>query len=952
MIKNRIRICVACILALILALTAPLAVLADIPDPNESQIHIDEGVVKVYDPDTDSFVPDDELTEKQVLDGDLKPTDPADYNGWIYPALDVDNEEANAAFTVNGSVEMDIDRSGAATAVQVETSYVETKFAVAGDATAKADAKTPNPETGEESAIAFAVVGRALPGATVDITVDGDAAAAADGHDGTGWSTAVYADASFNNASTTIHVKGDATAEAEAGKESENQDETLTHAVSACGENSGAVTITVDGKASASSEETNYVAQAVFSQATSDPDFDHEGTKAEVTVGKGAEGQIMALSDNEGTAKVTVLDGGVVSDSGRFGAVVGDADTGGSTTLSITGDIVSTDSELHPGNATGAAVSAADKGTATATITGNVTASADDSAEGKGIEALGLDTDSDGGTVNVQVNGDVGAAASSAGDGRADASGISALAFAEDGQPGSVTVEVSGDVKAEAHNTDGVAEALAITAAAKGAENGVNIHVQGDVTAVSASTEPDVTLQFGTRAVYADAHDGGIVELTVDGKAAADAPEALSMPRSVDAEADGEGSIVTVEIGKGAEGMITESSNHGALVTVVVKEGGVEAGIVGVDSAATNKAVAQVLVNGDIKVHETVVDPGESYGVSLSANEEAAVAAIVLGNVTATGSTGDAVGLATGSSGGGSVEVSIDGDVTASGAERNYGISIYSDKDSYTDIIVDGTVTGKDSAVVLVQPEAQIGENVTLTVWELVPNENGAVVSRAEDDQGRAPAEDEAAEKAVQYIIRVRADQQDIITAQGTTEYKEYHVAHEGDTVTMLLNIPEGYEITGAYGDVDQSVTLLKDENGNYYLTVPRGGAVELSVTLEKTDEDDAAGIVGGAVFRILEISDKTDKAHLSFYSNGRYVARYEDGTSEYGSFRLSDGALVLKNDNDASHTKMTAELNADKDLYELAFHPSADPETTYEFEIAAKDFKTLTALRYALRAF
>ena len=79
---------------------------------------------------------------------------------------------------------------------------------------------------------------------------------------------------------------------------------------------------------------------------------------------------------------------------------------------------------------------------------------------------------------------------------------------------------------------------------------------------------------------------------------------------------------------------------------------------------------------------------------------------------------------------------------------------------------------------------------------------------------------------------------------------------------------------------------LLKDESGNYFLTVPRGGAVELSVKLEKIGEGDAAGAgaVRGVVYRILKITDQTEKAELSFFSNGRYVARYEDGTSENGS--------------------------------------------------------------------
>ena len=71
----------------------------------------------------------------------------------------------------------------------------------------------------------------------------------------------------------------------------------------------------------------------------------------------------------------------------------------------------------------------------------------------------------------------------------------------------------------------------------------------------------------------------------------------------------------------------------------------------------------------------------------------------------------------------------------------------------------------------------------------------------------------------------------------GTREYEGYQVANEGDTVTMKLTIPEGFEVAGAYGDEGQEWPLSKDAGGNYYLSVPRGGGVMLSVKLSKKED-------------------------------------------------------------------------------------------------------------------
>ena len=204
----------------------------------------------------------------------------------------------------------------------------------------------------------------------------------------------------------------------------------------------------------------------------------------------------------------------------------------------------------------------------------------------------------------------------------------------------------------------------------------------------------------------------------------------------------------------------------------------------------------------------------------------------------------------------------ITGDVTAD----TYGAVINAEEGAKADIVIDGTVKGGEGSLVLVN-DTELGNGVTLTVWAVEPN-NGVIIYSADGNLGEiryngeggggdiqlldatADAENvtkkptltqnKAAEAQLQYIIRVNAEQTDMITAGGaaqeyTAQGKTWKVAHEGETVTLLLqNIPEGYEITAAYGDVAQNVKLEKDSEGHYFLTVPRGGAVELSIVLSK----------------------------------------------------------------------------------------------------------------------
>lgn len=180
--------------------------------------------------------------------------------------------------------------------------------------------------------------------------------------------------------------------------------------------------------------------------------------------------------------------------------------------------------------------------------------------------------------------------------------------------------------------------------------------------------------------------------------------------------------------------------------------------------------------------------------------------------------------------------VEIVGDVTAE--EGGIVIDMPYEK-SKLDVIVDGTVSGELASVLL--DERTVTDGVTLTVWAIEENENGNLAERYHrymDDKGEWQYEllgaDEEFEQEIQYIIKVEQPELGELWTEGTYDYEGYNVAHQGDEVTMKVNLPFGYRVKNAFNGTDTKVKLGRNSKGQYYLTVPRGGGVMLSVTLER----------------------------------------------------------------------------------------------------------------------
>lgn len=164
-----------------------------------------------------------------------------------------------------------------------------------------------------------------------------------------------------------------------------------------------------------------------------------------------------------------------------------------------------------------------------------------------------------------------------------------------------------------------------------------------------------------------------------------------------------------------------------------------------------------------------------------------------------------------------------------------------------TNVLIEGKLVSEGPAVVVVKEAA---ENLNLTVWKIeTQNEHIAM-----EDHTNANAEysdiAKKVEQSIQYILKVEEKQGNLISLDqaktqswtsldGTTS--TYHVGHENERVAVKLNIPKGSKVDKAYSDKDKKTDLLRDDNGNYYLIVPRGGGVLISVSLVPDDSENGS---------------------------------------------------------------------------------------------------------------
>ena len=874
----------------------------------ETLIRVEDGVVRVYNEKTREWETNDDLTDTLTLEGDLASdilvNTVVDGDGLDWAtALDVSAFEKDTSFTVAGSVTMQSEESSwgdEAEAVRAEAfgSQAAT-VTVEEDILAVSVCQTEGSEAGSSEDNPDFAEADAL---ALEVRAYGDSGEETGGEKTQG-----------EGPEATVNAEGSVTAEAAAtGTEYVDADAKAVKAT-AYGENASAVT---------------EIAEAVSAEASAV----QTGTGAEEASARAEATALEAEAIGEGASSVIRIGGGVSAEAGA----------------------------------------AAESGSADAYAYGVV------AGTGEGDE---------GASVAIEIGEGISAEATATGE---DSwTNAEAVALNVRGT-GTYEINVGEDVAATAEAPDGQALAKSVEAYSNGGE--ISIHIGGSATAeINAADHEFVLEEFngyeGAYAVRASASNG-TVTVDVDEKIAATSTVSGDAPLGVEADAFGKDGNALVTAGEGVEGQVFIQAGDGGHAAVKVENGGITAETGGVipDSDAVyayaqGGGEAQISVVGDTAVSNSEEIPAV-YGVGLYVEDaDSAITAYFEGNVSAelnevSDAEAETETVAMTLENAGDMEVTVEGDVTASGAQDNFGIYVEAAEGADTDILVDGTVSAEDGAIVLSGETTKIGENVTMTVWKLEPDEDGDVVAigaRDEETGKIVLAEDDAAkekaaeaEKNIQYIIRVAAGQADYIGTEGTESYigandKTYNVAKEGDTVIVKLSIPAGYVIAGAYWDEDQRSGLLQDESGNYFLVMPRGGGVVLSVELEekkkdesgqeepadppKKDESASADAQTMAVTRpafypataavqqriVLEIWDIGHKVKISFYDNGEYEAFYENGTTGSGKYIMKDGRLFLVGDEKAENIEAAADFNAEKQIYELRLVLISNTEYTFE---------------------
>ena len=464
---------------------------------------------------------------------------------------------------------------------------------------------------------------------------------------------------------------------------------------------------------------------------------------------------------------------------------------------------------------------------------------------------------------------------------------------------GKTAVEVAGEVSAEATAAEGELYVYGVKASSPGESAETTTEITAGSAKATAAVEGGSVGNAEATAVQASACAGQTIEVTVNGSAEAEATNkaegGMAEATAVEATASGEDAQVTVTVSGDISAIAKETDEFAGASANGVRLKATEGGTVTFTAADSNiTATAEAAYSGAEAVK---LDNG---GGDISAE--------IVGNVTASGDNYNAgVVVQSEEFEKGNTDLTVTGDVSA-----DIGVELTIDEVQTANITVDGTVEGETAGIVL-SADTKLSDDITMTVWEVKPNKDGAVVAREEWNEEKEEmvyTEDKEAEKLIQYIIKVEDTSKDYITTDGTKAFtagngNEYQVAHEGDKVLVKLNIPEGKELVDAFWDVakSQAGRLLKDAEGNYYLEVPRGGGVLLSVTLKDVPKQESKGTAQTAETKpyayvlapILKVRDQTGMVEIDFYRDKRFIVKLENGEQEKGTFRTEDGILILK---------------------------------------------------------
>ena len=418
-----------------------------------------------------------------------------------------------------------------------------------------------------------------------------------------------------------------------------------------------------------------------------------------------------------------------------------------------------------------------------------------------------------------------------------------------------------GETSSESVNSTGVAVITDI----RGAE--VEVDVSGGIStsygneaeaydgaSVKVSVGGDVETDYGNRI---SAMDSGKAEFTFGGNIDAGGVAidtysgsgqlTVNVAGEIKAE-DSDGDYETTGIYTNSEGNGNTNITVGKGIKVTSAEKDYAA--YGIDTAniggtITISVAENVSVKGDQAVGISVVNDPEAYdfgedeeengsgteqhSADLSESDEGPVTTIKISGNTAAEGKATTTGMETWNDNG-KTNITIDGDLTGS----TYGLDVSAygtDRNaSFTEILVTGTISGKKASFLVNEEADNDGtedDNLNLTVWKI---DLSGSKNAAQNENGKG---NDNVAKHIKYIVKIDPDSDGKITAVDENGdplplSHGYPYANQGERI--YLSAVNGYNVTAAYNGKDWQTALKKDGSGRFYLDIPEGGAIWLSV--------------------------------------------------------------------------------------------------------------------------
>ena len=331
----------------------------------------------------------------------------------------------------------------------------------------------------------------------------------------------------------------------------------------------------------------------------------------------------------------------------------------------------------------------------------------------------------------------------------------------------------------------------------------------GDDYTATATIDGDITVTGDEKATGVSSEDASI---TVTGKITANGEDAtgvgaLSISSSSvtasDIEVNGE-YVTGARLGSFTEG--DDSGNTSLCVTndiVATATSETYSSATGIDIDNRGGKITAT-VNGDVKVYS---DNGSAYGVMATSedmNEE-------IERIS---------------------NVHIDGDLTSS----EYGIYAGGfDSKTRFNVYVGGTINA-DKAAILLDGNQYTSSNTDLTVWKInrTSDDTIALKNTIVEDQ-KIKVRDQDFERSINYIIKTESIEGATLSLTDAQGKVINGVAKEGDIVFVKIDLEKNYNLLAVYDGVGVKTELTRDSNGNYFMIVPRGGGVYLSLAVSYT---------------------------------------------------------------------------------------------------------------------